>query len=268
MVDAVHHAQDIKNLVRGYTTPQPGQIVEGKGFYLDSYETPLGDILDIFCAGMDKWRDAYALPRYETPMEIGQHISGKGIYTGKWAPKDREDTPLGAVFNLFAAPERLLHKKGYHFSDCYNRCARKVKKLKNWHGHDGSNLKTDADIYKAIDSGKFSELEKWFIPTYDILENNLEANREKGALKPIFTHPCFFAGEVYSYASSTLSNQSRHVLYRNFPVHWREDDGSAGREYAARHPKGSTEIGIGGTFLHIHPVRAELCGWNIGLALE
>lgn len=268
MVNAVQHAQNIKNMVTGYTTPQPGQPVEGKGFYLDSYETPMGDVLDIFCAGMDKWRSSYALPRYETPMEIGQHISGKGIYAGKWTPKDREETSLGAVFNLFAAPERLLHKKGYHFSDHYNKCAKNVKKLKNWHGHDGSNLKTDADIYKAIDLGKFSELEKWFIPTYDILENNLEANREKGALKPIFTHLCFQVGETYRYGSSTLSDKSDQVLYRNFPMYWREDDGSAGREFAARHPKGHADMKMGGAGLHIHPVRAELCGWNIGLTLE
>ena len=51
------------------------------------------------------------------------------------------------------------------------------------YGHDGADFKSEAEVITAIREHRFEELEKWFIPTEEILENHLYNNRNIKSLK-------------------------------------------------------------------------------------
>lgn len=109
-------------------------------------------------------------------MQIGQRIDGKGIFAGVWNPKDRDGKSLGKVFNVFAAPEDLTDSSGRKILFQFKEAAERITALKNWHGHDGGDFANDAALYKAIRDG--SAIGKWFIPTRDLLNDKLYANKD------------------------------------------------------------------------------------------
>lgn len=103
-------------------------------------------------------------------LQRGQHIPGKGIYIGTWQPRNRDGQTLGKIFNLYAAPTGLQDAQGRNLRLTFNAAVQHVAGLRNWHGHDGASMANDTAIYKAIQEGRYQDLEKWFIPTRDILD--------------------------------------------------------------------------------------------------
>ena len=99
--------------------------------------------------------------------KIGDYIEGKGIYCGKWVPKDRTGKSLGTIFNLFAAPEDIGILKSF------NDAVKSVATLRNWHGHDGydheaGDRNPQEKLYDDLRSGNYKG--EWFIPPKDVLE--------------------------------------------------------------------------------------------------
>ena len=103
-------------------------------------------------------------------LQRGQHIPGKGIYVGAWQPRDRNGQSLGKIFDLYAAPTGLQDAQGRNLRLTFNAAVQHVAGLRNWHGHDGMNMANDTAVYKTIQDGRYQDLEKWFIPTRDIVD--------------------------------------------------------------------------------------------------
>jgi hypothetical protein len=105
---------------------------------------------------------------------IGQLVQGKGIYMGEWEPKERKGKTIGKRFNVFAAPTDLDPPDPYGGScRTYINAAREVGERRDWHGHDGIHLKSDAALYAALESG--SAIGKWFIPPLKLLAGQNDA---------------------------------------------------------------------------------------------
>ncbi len=100
----------------------------------------------------------------------GQMVKGKGIYVGAWEPRDRDGRSLGKIFDLYAAPTGLQDAQGRNLRLTFNAAVQHVAGLRNWHGHDGASIANDTAIYNAIQQGRHQDLEKWFIPTRDIVD--------------------------------------------------------------------------------------------------
>jgi len=116
--------------------------------------------------------------------QLGQMILGKGIFAGVWTPKDRDGKSLGKAFNVYAAPEDLTDESGKKALLTFKDTAKRITALRNWHGHDGGNFPNDTALYEGLRNG--SAVGKWFIPTRDLLTDNLYANKDTGDLKGTF----------------------------------------------------------------------------------
>ena len=108
---------------------------------------------------------------------IGCWVEDKGIYQGTWEPTDEKGKSLGSVFNLYAAPEDLKNIHGKNLLLTFNKAIRHIAKLKNWHGHSGSNLKSVEDIRRAVQSNP-EKLSSWFIPNKEILHGYDSSNKK------------------------------------------------------------------------------------------
>ena len=141
-------------------------------------------------------------------------VEGEGILFAKWSPKDKNGFDMGPTLGLFTTPEnmpsatlletplmrkavnavakRTIDKKGVHadhvppFRGTFNKVANHLSGVKNWHGHDGSDLRTEEELTNAVWEGDFLELEKWSLPTRKIAEA-LFVQRGKGDLADTFT---------------------------------------------------------------------------------
>lgn len=121
--------------------------------------------------------------------KIGEMVEGEGIYLGQWKPEDKyaeqaryvggrapwklgelRDRSCGQEFALFAAPENLTDDTGQTLRDTFENVTNRLSRLQNWHGHEGSTLRIDEDVYRAIRDGAEKELEDWFIPPRDVAE--------------------------------------------------------------------------------------------------
>jgi hypothetical protein len=118
------------------------------------------------------------------PPQIGQTIAGKGVYIGQWQPKDRSGNSLGKRFNVFAAPEDLTDESGKKALLTFKDTAERMMALGNWHGHDGGDFANDTAVYTALKNGSYNG--EWFIPTRDLLSDNLYSNKDQGDLKGSF----------------------------------------------------------------------------------
>ena len=87
-------------------------------------------------------------------------------------------------------------------------------------GHDGRNYINHRAFYSSLERGRYNG--EWFIPTKEILDENLFANRKKGALKGTFTKKSDAAGVARWYWSCTedlgdLRNRySRNMVVNNY----------------------------------------------------
>lgn len=141
-------------------------------------------------------------------------LAGEGILFAKWSPKDANGHETGPTLGIFTSPENLpsatlldtplirkaiqeigkrtIDKKGVHvdhippFRGTFNKIAGHLPGVKNWHGHDGSNFRSEEEFESAVWEGDFFELEKWNLPTRKIAEA-LFLQRGKGALAETFT---------------------------------------------------------------------------------
>lgn len=139
-------------------------------------------------------------------FQIGQDVPGKGIFFGVWKPTDRDGESLGKVFNLFAAPEDLPSKHRPEKTFNYEQAIEAVRKLKNWHGHDGECFSSDTKLYDAIRNDTYTG--GWFIPTIDILVGQDQNGHET---KPgLYQHR--FIG--------SLKDSFRTAQNKNFTAHW------------------------------------------------
>lgn len=126
--------------------------------------------------------------------EVGKMVDGKGIYLGIWQPNT---SSIKEVFDLYAAPEDLVNRRGKRILASFAKASKKVTELKDWHGHDGSALSSADDVRNAIKEGRYDELEKWFIPNKNMLIDLLYLNRNKGALKGTFAKKGFLKNTRY-----------------------------------------------------------------------
>ena len=141
----------------------------------------------------------------ERVPEIGESVSGQGIFLGQYSPKDQNGKSLGKIFNVFAAPEDLSVKesKSGFFKKretvtrvfTFNDAAKLVAELKDWHGHDGASFENSAVLTKALKDGSYKG--EWVIPPREILsgkdvdgndaqQNHLYKHQNKGAFKGTF----------------------------------------------------------------------------------
>jgi hypothetical protein len=132
----------------------------------------------------------------------GKEIAGEGVFLGQFRPKGRDGKSLGVVFNAFAAPEDLTDTSGKKETFKYVDAVKRVKGLKDFHGHDGESYATDKELNQALKSGSYKG--GWVIPTRELLigteadgptgirkggvvqPDNLYDHREKGDLKGTF----------------------------------------------------------------------------------
>jgi hypothetical protein len=162
--------------------------------------------------------------------QIGELVPGKGIYAGIWEPKDRNGRSLGKIFDLYAAPKDIEGSKGKKILLTFNKAVRHVAGLRNWNGHDGSRLESDDAIYEAVRAGRYADLEKWFIPTKDILTENVYKNKDTGAFKGTFTTASGSDLANWYWSSSELRENPSFVYdfrLSDGNVHWgHKDNGS------------------------------------------
>jgi len=116
--------------------------------------------------------------------EIGQMVEGKGIYIGTQKFKNKDG--LKQIFDLYAAPKDLKWDSvnGHHMAAKYNRSVQELNQRKKLFGHDGECFQTEKELKKAIANGTYNG--GWFIPTLNILEENIYPNIEKGDLEDTF----------------------------------------------------------------------------------
>ncbi|MDD3370807.1 MAG: hypothetical protein PHE27_03155, partial [Alphaproteobacteria bacterium] len=86
---------------------------------------------------------------------------------GEWAPIDRYENEVGTTYYVFAAPHFLSSQYRMPLRLSYNEAVKEVTKLKNWHGFDGTNYKTDAELYSALSDKSYKG--GWFIPPIELL---------------------------------------------------------------------------------------------------
>jgi hypothetical protein len=115
---------------------------------------------------------------------IGQTIAGKGVFAGVWEPKDRDGKSLGKRFNVFATPQDLTDSSGKKILMQFKEAVERMTALSNWHDHDGVNFANDTAVYTALKNGSYNG--EWFIPTRDLLSDNLYSNKDQGDLKGSF----------------------------------------------------------------------------------
>ena len=149
-------------------------------------------------------------------LEIGQMVEGKGVYIGEWQPKDRDDQSLGKTFDLYAAPQDVVDEQRNKILLTFNDAATHVAGLQNWHGHNGVDLRNDIAVYDAIREGRLEELEKWFIPTREIVKENLYKNKDKGDLKGKFTDKRGSVSAHWYWSCTEPPGDSSYVYNVNF----------------------------------------------------
>jgi len=154
-------------------TEETAPVDEDGNIQLDAIQTHL---LRTFSYNKELARKKAEAAALENP-QIGQTIPGKGIFAGLWTPKDRDGNSLGKTFSVFAAPEDLTDEYGSRVLSQFKEAAQRITALRNWHGHDGGDFADDAALYKALADG--SAVGKWFIPTRDLLTDNLYANEDR-----------------------------------------------------------------------------------------
>jgi len=155
-------------------------------------------------------------------LEIGQTVTGKGIYTGVWEPKDRQGKSLGKKYAVYAAPEDLNDSNGKKVLLTFKKAAEEVGKLKGWHGHNGANYGNDTAVYKALKNGSYQG--EWFIPTREILHgkdlngnkvqnDNLYDHKDTGDFAGTFTTRASSSDYAYWYWSSTEDRDTADYVY-------------------------------------------------------
>lgn len=132
--------------------------------------------------------------RPDADLEIGQTVSGKGIYAGRWQPEDRYGKRLGKTLHVFAAPTDLQNTSGNRLLLTFEEAVAHVAKL-DLLGHKGFECPSDGFLYKVLADG--TGIGKWFIPPKELLRgtdrddaevhaNSLFALRNSGAFNGTF----------------------------------------------------------------------------------
>ena len=116
-------------------------------------------------------------------LEIGKMVEGKGIYVGV-----QEVTTKGGlkkVFDLYASPEDLTDGNDKKLVATYNNSLKTLNKKKGWHGYDGECFENHKELEAALADDSYQG--GWFIPTREVVKENLYKNKDKGDLKGTFT---------------------------------------------------------------------------------
>lgn len=183
-------------------------------------------------------KEAVQAGRISGPVwEVGESVSGEGVYLGWYQPKDRSGKSLGMIFNVFAAPQDLGG------NGTYETQVNAVAALRNWHGHDGEHYADSDKILEALESGKYNG--GWIIPPREVLmagqddamSDNLYGSRKKGAFAGTFSMASRTNGYWY-WASTREIPGSDNVWIQSF------NDEGEGKFYSKT-----------GTTLEARPVR-------------
>lgn len=125
-------------------------------------------------------------PMAPKPLIIGDTVNDKGVYIGQWTPVYEEGSRIIRTFNLFATPSELKSMSDKHDDFTYNEAIDFISHMQDYHGHDGSSLKTEAEIFDAIKNNDLEKLEKWFMPTRQIIEDHIADNTTNAKISRIF----------------------------------------------------------------------------------
>lgn len=115
-----------------------------------------------------------------------KYIEGKGIYLGKWKPKDEFGRSLSMTFDLYAAPQNLFTHDGRQLVVPFNTLydvlnQRNLKEADS--DHPTLVFTTHETLAAYIRKGDYKG--QWFLPTEDILTDMLY-NEQKGDLRNVF----------------------------------------------------------------------------------
>ncbi len=115
-----------------------------------------------------------------------KHIEGKGIYLGKWEPKDEFGRSLSMVFDLYAAPQNLFTHDARQLLVPFNKLY-EVLDQRNLADAENDKPTLMFSTYETLAShlrkGEYKG--QWFLPTEDILIYMLK-NAYKGDLRNVF----------------------------------------------------------------------------------
>jgi hypothetical protein len=100
-------------------------------------------------------------------LVAGQLVKGKGVFVGVWTPVSPEGRELETKYAVYAAPEDLKQKSGAKVWLSFKKAAAQVAKLRNFHGHDGADIKSEADLFEKLESKTYDG--GWFVPTMELL---------------------------------------------------------------------------------------------------
>lgn len=97
---------------------------------------------------------------------VGDMIEDKGIYLGILK------VSLNKRFSVYAAPSDLKTSEGKRLLLTFNDAVQHVAGLRDWYGHDGVLIETEAQLHSFIQNKRYDDLAKWFIPPAGMLADN------------------------------------------------------------------------------------------------
>jgi hypothetical protein len=145
-------------------------------------------------------------------LEVGQMVEGKGVYVGV-----QEVTTKGGlkkVFDLYASPEDLTDGNNKKLVATYNDSVKALKQKKGWHGYDGECFENHKELEAALADDTYEG--GWFIPTREVVKENLYKNKDKGDLKGTFTDKSGSDGAHWYWSCTERPFNSSYVYSVNF----------------------------------------------------
>jgi hypothetical protein len=115
---------------------------------------------------------------------IGEEIRGRGIFLGRYEPKDRDGNSLGKTFNVFAMRQDLTDREGnkvFTYQDAINT----LSQLNQEMGYGNRYIVNDASLYTALKDGSYDF--EWVIPPKELL-NGLDHSGERSQKDNLYTH--------------------------------------------------------------------------------
>jgi hypothetical protein len=155
----------------------------------------------------------------ENLHDIGALIEGKGVYVGTHTHEWKKSTglfsseKLSRIFDVYAAPKDV--KNGAIYSNLLDA----VAGIENLEGHSGARIETEFRLKAAIENDEVEQIVgQWFVPSFDILKNNVHVNRGQGALASTFQRAEDDSSRRLSYYAALRCNNNqglKAVSFRN-----------------------------------------------------
>ncbi len=173
----------------------PKELLDAIAIVNNRAPAPGGKVVKVPVSEVFPVSTAIAKEEHREAATIGV-LSDEGVFIGQYSPVDRHGHSLGKIFNVYAAPEDLADPSGTKMTATYIDTVKRIAKLKNWNGFNGSYYETDEELYDSLKDGSYDG--SWVIPTSELLAgkdaygnriqpDNLAAHQNDGALAGTFT---------------------------------------------------------------------------------